>query len=195
MGTRGFMGVVVDQQVKLTYNHFDSYPAGLGLDVLHYMRGVPNEEIEITRSLAKLLAPVPETDPTDTDVKRLETWTDLHVGSRTPDGRPSWYQLLRRTQGDIGAVLAAGLYEDAGEFAADSLFCEWGYLIDLDAETFEVYEGFQRAPHEKGRFAGLPQRAYAHGEFHPVALVASWPFDQLPEDDTFCSVLRGTEEE
>ena len=33
MGTRGFVGVKVDNTIKGSYNHFDSYPDGLGQDI------------------------------------------------------------------------------------------------------------------------------------------------------------------
>lgn len=39
MGTRGFVGFVIDGQEKIGYNHFDSYPDGLGVDVLSWLRG------------------------------------------------------------------------------------------------------------------------------------------------------------
>lgn len=38
MGTRGTWGFVADGDEKLTYNHFDSYPDGLGVDVLDALR-------------------------------------------------------------------------------------------------------------------------------------------------------------
>jgi hypothetical protein len=194
MGTRGFVGVVVDGEAKVAYNHFDSYPSGLGLDTLAYTRNnIQGEaDVETTRSLAKLLKPVdPETRPTEADVERLGEYLNTGVGY---DGKPgvNWYQLLRGTQGKVFGMLRAGLYEDAGDFPADSLFCEWGYLIDLDAETFEVYEGFQREPHDKGRFAGMD---LVSSGYFPVALVASWPLAGLPTDGTFLLALRGRDED
>ena len=66
------------------------------------------------------------------------------------------HRLLRGTQGKPGKILRAGYYEDAKEFPLDSLFCEWGYLVDLDAGTLEVYRGFQKSSPTEGRWAGRP---------------------------------------
>lgn len=38
MGTRGAYGFYKDGQNKLTYNHFDSYPEGLGNTVVDFCR-------------------------------------------------------------------------------------------------------------------------------------------------------------
>ena len=47
MGTRGLMGVRVDGVDKLTYNHWDSYPSGLGQDILEYLQTANmDEEVE-----------------------------------------------------------------------------------------------------------------------------------------------------
>lgn len=37
------------------------------------------------------------------------------------------------------------------EFANDSLFCEWAYVVDLDKEVFEVYGGSEKK-HDRHRF-------------------------------------------
>ena len=39
MGTRGAIGWSKGGVTKVTYNHFDSYPDGLGLDVVKYLKG------------------------------------------------------------------------------------------------------------------------------------------------------------
>lgn len=55
MGTRGIMGFVVDGQEKLTYNHYDSYPDGLGLDVLRWLRGLNEDTLPQARADAAKL--------------------------------------------------------------------------------------------------------------------------------------------
>jgi hypothetical protein len=125
-----------------------------------------------------------ETPPTDQDIERLSSSYDAHVdGVRE---RPSWYQLLRGTQGDPVAVLNAGIVEDSSDFPADSLFAEWGYVVDFDAGAFEVYEGFQTQPHEEGRFAS---KEPVHDGYYPVRLIASWPLSKLPSIANFLMEL------
>ena len=88
-------------------------------------------------------------------------------------------------------MLAAGVIEDAGDFPADSLFAEWGYVIDLDGDgMFEVYEGFQKSPHDKGRFAGMER----DGDYYPVALRARWPLANLPDEASFLEATKDGDE-
>lgn len=42
---------------------------------------------------------------------------------------------------------------DSATFLKDSLFCEWAYIINLDTEELEVYEGFNKRPDAPGRYA------------------------------------------
>jgi hypothetical protein len=71
------------------------------------------------------------------------------------------------------------------DFAADSLFCEWAYVVDLDAQQLEAYKGFQKEKHDRGRFAGMePKRSPRTKavEYYPIAKFAEWKFDALPAD-------------
>lgn len=186
MGTRGFVGFVADDTEKITYNHFDSYPSGLGLDVLRWLR---EQDVSKVREAAVALRLVDsETRATVKDVERVGLkYADTNVSTRE---LTEWYVLLRETQGNPAAILDAGVMIDSKDFPLDSLFCEFGYLIDLDKEIFEVYAGFQEQPHDAGRFAKrTSEPAEYNNGYAPVALVASWSLATLPTDDEFMSEL------
>lgn len=181
MGTRGFVGFVVDGQQKIAYNHWDSYPGGLGTDVLDWLRFAA-QDVDNLRELVRGLRVVTrDEEPTDEDIERLGRYADLNVDGESE--RPTWYQLLRGTQGKPAAMLDAGAIEDASGFPADSLFAEYGYLIDLDEGRFEAYQGFQKSSHGKGRFASMEK--LADSDYYPVALAASWPLAELPSNKDF----------
>jgi hypothetical protein len=181
MGTRGFVSFAVDDELKTTYNHCDSYPSGLGIDMLVWLRTVDAKvAAERARALRVVTA---DTLPTDEDVTRLARYCNRAVGEQTDT--ITWYQLLRETQGSPAAMLDAGVIQDAGEFPADSLWAEWGYVVDFDEGVFEVYEGFQHDDHTDGRFAAMPRE---NENYAPVRLVASWPLSELPDNDAFLAV-------
>lgn len=193
MSTRGFVTFVEGGIEKTAYNHSDSYPSGLGRDVLSWLRFAA-QDVPTLREKVKTLRVVDDsTPPTDEDVNRLAQFADLNVSGRDPR---EWYVLLRETQGNPGRMLQAGVIEDASEFPTDSSFAEYGYVVDLDAETFEVYEGFQRQPHSKGRFSGRPSADRADSvvaAYYPVALIKSWPLAELPTCDEFVAAFEGYE--
>lgn len=196
MGTRGFLGFVIDGTEKIAYNHFDSYPSGLGSDVLSWLRIAASEGVEHIEERARALTVVEaDSTPTAEQIEQLREFANLNVGEQTVD---DWYVLLRETQGKPGAILQAGYMEDAHDFPRDSLFAEYGYLVDLDAKVFEAYRGFQTSEHDRGRFAarGPADRSPSSlGDiYYPCALVASWPLDQLPTDDEFSAALDADEE-
>lgn len=192
MGTRGFVGFVAGGTEKIAYNHCDSHPDSLGLDTLGWLRGAIGDMAALKAKAAALRVVDPDSKPTDEDIERLKGFANTRVSTRQLD---DWYVLLRETQGNPGAMLAAGVIEDAGRFPLDSLFAEYGYLVDTDAEAFEAYRGFQHGPHTKGRFAGRPLTADCADGYFPCALVASWPFSALPTDDEFEAAFESRESE
>lgn len=193
MGTRGIMGVRINGQDKLTYNHFDSYPSGLGNDMVKDIQKLLKESVSAFKAQAIALRMVDESSkPTADDVAKLRKFADEDVSSGSIN---EWYVLLRNLQGKLADMLFAGVAIDSHEFVKDSLFCEWGYIANLDDQTFEVYQGFQKAPHTAGRYAALPvqQESKASSDiYYPIALVAAIPFAEL--DDNWRAVLPKEEE-
>lgn len=184
MGTRGTFGFRIDGEDKLTYNHFDSYPNGLGNTVVEFIRDVG--DWDKVKELARNLQDVGDREPTPEDIKACAPYMNLSVSNQdTKD----WYCLLRQTQGNPAAILEIGLFQQENNFINDSLFCEYGYIINLDDMTFEVYEGFQKAKHNKGRYANNPK----DNDYYPSALVGTFPLNNIPEN--WAKLAYRTEEE
>jgi hypothetical protein len=183
MGTRGFITFVADGEEKTAYNHFDSYPDGLGTTVLKWLHAATDSVSALREQVLALRVVDGESKPTPEDIERLRKFADTGVSTQQLD---DWYVLLRRTQGDPHAILEAGVMEDAKTFPLDSLWAEWGYVIDLDKVVFEAYSGYTDSfPTGKGRFA---DREGAKGR-PPVTLVASWPLAELPTEEAFLAAL------
>lgn len=193
MGTRGFITFVTGGEEKTAYNHWDSYPEGLGVKVLKFLTASLDSVSALKERALALRVVSPDSKPSPEDIARLGKFADTGVGTQSLD---DWYVLLRQTQGEPALMLEAGVIEDAGYFPRDSLFAEWGYVIDLDKEAFEVYRGFQKAPHQDGRFAD--REVFEHtavGTYYPVRLAGSWPFSALPQEPEFLSALDEPEDE
>lgn len=205
MGTRGLMGFAIDSKLKLAYNHFDSYPSGLGVDMLTFARTISEDDWKlkpVIQEQARNLRLVDSTSPpTAQQIEQLTPYADRRVGGRSLD---EWYVLLRETQGDPAKTLESGYMENGDGFQYDSLFCEWGYILDLDWDILEVYRGFQKEPHTEGRFAAGPVRLRKPVgenntrepiEYQPIKLVAKFRFEDLPTDEEFCAKVDPSEED
>lgn len=44
MGTRGLLGLIIQAKRHAAYNHFDSYPAGLGQEIVDFILGLKPED-------------------------------------------------------------------------------------------------------------------------------------------------------
>jgi hypothetical protein len=197
VSTRGFVGFVIDGVEKIAYNHSDSYPDGLGLGVLGWLRPALAGDAEATAEAVRGLRAVDsQSKPTAEDVERLGKfkWTAAqHGGDRDLREGQEWYDLLREAQGEPKLMLEAGVIEDGSGFPNDSLFAEWGYMADFDAGRFEVYRGFQQSRGE-GRFAERAESANVHG-YWPVTLAEGWSFDVLPTDEAFTAAFTEADSE
>jgi hypothetical protein len=191
MGTRGAFGFHVNGVDKVGYNQFDSYPSGKGVEVLAFLRKTlesPSVEAGVKVLAVDLKVVSGKKPPTLTQQNALQKWSNKGVSTGALE---EWYVLLRETHGDLAKTLACGYIEDHLSFLTDSLFCEWGYIVNLDACTLEVYSGFQKEPN-KGRFAATKPNS---GGYYPVGLVAEFPFDALPSDEEFVKTLDPPEED
>ena len=211
MGTRGAFGFIAGEVEKVAYNHFDSYPDGKGVEILQWIRQVvaDGKLDEIRQQAAACRIVSDDVRPTPEDIAALTPYSNLGVSNQSTD---DWYCLTHATHGNLGAMLACGYIEDNASFPLDSLFCEWAYIVDLDAEVFEVYTGFQKSLPKSGRWAGRPTKAEdkkdyeAHiawckengrdpwqpkvSQHKAVELLASWPFNELPTDEEFLDFFR-----
>lgn len=179
MGTRGAFGFRINGTDKITYNHFDSYPDGLGNNVVKWLETLSTGarcdggSIADTKTQAARLRVVDnDSKATIEEQQELAEFADSSVGR---GDMSSWYVLLRHTQGNPQRILDAGVLIDSADFMADSLFCEFAYIVNFDEDTFEVYRGFQHEPHERGRYAHLPVEARSVGRYYPVALMGTYP--------------------
>lgn len=181
MSTRGFLGFVADGHETITYVHFDAYPGGLGADTLKWARTVTDWDT-VHQQAAGLVHINADTMPTPEQRAALAQYAQPGVGGSKDDPGEEWYRLLHGTFGDPAATLSAGHAPHDPDWPGDSLYCEWGYLIDCDERRFEVYGGFQQGPN-KGRFAD--RKTHPTSGYGPVKLLNSWPLNALPDDDTF----------
>ena len=210
MSTRGLIGFVVGGEIKSTYNHSDSYPDGLGLHTLKWLREHMDDRGLAERAASIELIDDEQAKPTPEHMERAKAYACPAVGGsidKPADGKTihTYYQLLREAQGDLQAYLEVGLMPDGRDFADSSLFCEWAYLVNLDDRLLEVYTGFQESDHRKGRFGRdtdedweLERKWWREerqmeppgNRYYPIALVAEFGFDNLPNEATFLQTLE-----
>lgn len=197
MGTRHLIVVIADGETRVAqYGQWDGYPSGQGVAVLEFLSS------ELNR--AKLATAAPRCSwISEGDFKA--TWDAVIPGGIPASGLVSWEaseewarrnpHLSRDAGADILRLVAdsGGLaLQDSREFAADSLFCEGAYVVDLDAGNFEVYKGFQEKPHDAGRFASMkPEKP----GYWPVKLVATYRLDALPSKAAFLAELEPSDAE
>jgi hypothetical protein len=173
MGTRGVYGFRYRTRDFLTYNHFDSYPSGLGNKVLEFCQQT---------SVAKMKAICDRIILVDLDhpVSGEQIAECCHYYCKdVSKGTPrDWYALLRKSQGDLDAYKKGLRYMiDYNDFIRDSLFCEYGYIVNLDTGQMEIYIGSQKKPQIGNRYGKDPNPE----GYYPCALVKRFPLDCLPE--------------
>jgi len=201
MGTRHSILVQVNDDYKVAnYGQWDGYPSGQGTGILHFLA----EEMDLEKFTEAVR------HCTEITHERLEEiWLSMGarkdgdsymMGSNASDKFQLEYPHLHR---DCGSDILK-MIQDAGglelkidkTFPADSLFCEWAYVIDLDKGTFEVYEGFNETPLDpQERFATLVGPQDRRSEYHPCRFKYAWPLSALPTQEEFLAILEPPEEE
>lgn len=220
MGTRGLTCVFENGKYRVAqYGQWDHYPSGQGAIILSFLRGEPardklsypsNEptygttgivydEETFLKGLQKCRVVTPEEAQAMWDEAGAEgkEWVGMDVCQKMQKMYPTMERCL-------GALILPYIQkqEEEGEesipvqinlnFAGNSLFCEWAYVIDYDTRMFEVYEGCVKSGPAEGRFAEYdyqPEHRDEEDRYYPVRLAASWSLDDLPTLDEFIRTL------
>lgn len=179
MGTRGAIGFRIDGQDKVNYNHFDSYPTGVGVDVFDVIRRRKSDKR--MKSQARAIVLVEEggeiTDEIRNKIAR-KVEPNLAVSTRSEN---DIYCLMRNAQGHLDKYLDMGVMTDNSSFLLDSLFCEWAYIVNLDTGKLEVYRGFNEKAGGEGRYADKmePDRGYRPPQYYGVELIGEISLDTI----------------
>jgi hypothetical protein len=179
MGTRGTYGFREDGTDKLTYNHFDSYPSGLGDTIVKFINCTTDEQL---RAIATEMVMVDEETPASPDqIEQCKEYFDGSVGTRQIT---DWYGLLRAAQGEpMEYVKGLRFMVDNHSFTKDSLFCEYGYIVNIDEGVLEFYKGFNKNPDADGRYARLTEDEVHDMGYVGIELMKTYTFDEIRNGD------------
>ena len=192
MGTRGAIGFIMNEEEKITYNHWDSYPEALGNGILNFLNTTNIEDLgEKVKNIQMINE---DSKPSPHQIQRCinNLTINLEVGDQSQE---DWYCLLREAQGDLNKYCQVGMMIDNKEFLEESLFCEWAYIVNLDTKKLEVYKGFNKNKGGKGRYANLQSEPYS--KYYGVVLLFELDLYDLPDkfeeeynEDTEQSILH-----
>lgn len=201
MGTRNLTIVFVDGEYKVAqYCQWDGCPEGQGMRCLNFLRDKMDED----KFRKELKDTVFAKDSTYMKIFKAfgghEDGTILVKDSANfKKGFPEFH---RDTGAKILEMIQSGevqlLWNDL-KFAADGLYCEWAWVIDLDKRTFEAYQGFSHKPTtEEDRFYFLreyeDEKEYEEGKYTCVKKKAEWSIDNLPTGEEFLKAFEQEEE-
>ncbi len=184
MGTRHLVMVASGGQMKVAqYGQFDGYPSAAGAEILDFIKGA---------DLVKFKEMV----------DKLEFYAEEEVDGILSGGEACllthpW--LDRENSRAVLTFVYEGLTNklyNSEDFARDGLFCEWGYLLDLDNNILEVYKGFSKNPvPDNERFAKYNESGM---KYYPIKLIKTYDFENLPSSKTLvleCDVDSAADED
>lgn len=157
MGTRGVIGTLKDGVLHASYQQFDTYPTSTGVDLQTEMaevieRGYEPEEIfgYLGQLVDEMIYVKADENPTREQADKYSQFLNRNVS--TGD---DWYAQLREQQGSLMRRLDAGIATEDTGFVKDSLFCEWGYIFDVDAGKVLILRGFNNHEDKQWEHARL----------------------------------------
>ena len=184
MGTRNLTMVMLDEQYRVAqYGQWDGYPDGQGATILEFLHKLCHSNgFEEFKDRIR-----------NCSFATKEQLTELQekIDNKTI---PFPEHMSRNMGGKILRAIMDSedplLLKNGFSFALDSLFCEWAYVVDLDKEVFEVYQGFNKAKLDKkdrfheSKFSDQEKEAEDYNPeesgYYPIRLAASFSLSDLP---------------
>lgn len=165
MGTRSRISVILGDETKSYYNQFDGYFSGVGQEILDFSIRMNKENgwekfkenlkaVELVKTEDK---PTPEQCEKYKELKFYDSDVDMPFS----DGTPTWYQLLRHTQ---GAVALHKIYEGTMTHMLDGEIYgqqEYNYSLDLNNMVFLAHVSYS------GKITTLPLNVEVKADTNP----------------------------
>ena len=173
MGTRGLFGFRKNGIDKAMYNHYDSYPDGLGREVIYWLQYVSTEKLN--EIFDKIVLVDADEKPNETEKAELDECELYDYSGEYQE----WYSLLHKLQGNPSLI--EKIVDTYGKvymcndisFIEDSLWCEYAYIINLDEGVLEFWKGWQTKPWSENRYGTDPAENNIQEEYYPCKKIAT----------------------
>lgn len=187
MGTRHLTCVVLDKKIRVAqYGQWNGYYEGQGETVVKFIEKRLLSPFGLSK-FKKRIDKCAWITEADRKARWIEAGADADSDLVTMQVSQKHSELYPESSRDTGADVLDLIYKsteglkltDSSDFAADSLFCEFAYVLDLDNETLEVYRGFNTKPVPKSnRFSKIKFPEDRDTEYYHVRLVKKFHFTQ-----------------
>lgn len=186
MWTRNLTIVISNNNIKVAkYCQWDGYLEGHGKSILKFLKEI---DLKILKQKVDKLKFITDDELNATYISVGSNPDDQYISY---DLHKKYSEMYKHLSRDIGSEILDIIYNSNKviktindyEFAKESLFCEYCYVIDLDKNTFEVFKGFNRIPLDEGdRFYHLQNSS---SEYKPVKILKSFDLNNLPTEEEF----------
>ena len=156
MGTRFLICIQLDNHYRAAqYGRYDGGLSSQGKEIVQFIMCQMNSSF----------------------MENLRTITYISEDSVEPDNTNVYYEgsmflELIRKQSNLELI-------DSIDFAYDSLFCDYCYVLNMDNNTLEIYRGMNTTPLQPSdRFYN---NGYRRKEYYPVKLLKEYAFKDLKE--------------
>jgi len=194
MGTRHLICVVKNGEYKVAqYGQWDGQPSGQGEDILNFLKN-EMDRVKFNNQIDTLSFAIEE----ELEQMWIEAGKDPNEKLIPMEISSKFKELYPENSTDTGSKILVLIQNsdkklklrNSLNFANDSLSCRWGYVIDLDKNTFEVYEGANKTPlDENERFYSMQDKlkpiTVYDKTYYPIKQVISFDLDDLPTEEEF----------
>ena len=188
MGTRNLTMVYFNGEYKIAqYGQWDGHINYTGVEILNFLKKYNIEYFKEKLNNCTLINKekynslwrefgVDLEKNSLVEIEKMEQFTVKYPSLSRDTG---WAILEKIIESDADNPV---LLQKDVEFAVDSLFCEYAYVIDLDKNTCEIYTGFnQKRLAESDRFFFLQKES--DNKYYPIKLLKSYSLAELPTKD------------
>lgn len=169
MGTRYLICVVLDGDYKIAnFGRYDGFPEGAGAEIVDFLKKLTASKTTMRRFQRKL--------------GKCEFENSSLYLRKNMNPAPEGTDILDYVLKSEPPIILKNRFE----FAINSLFCEWAYVIDLDKGRLEVFKGLNREPLDPSeRFYDFKIKYNDDPFYQPCRLLTAFDLSSMPDADEF----------